>query len=120
VWPFRRRQPDSPKHKFKAGTKALRKQDFAQAIESLSAVCEAEPDNAAAAANLGMAYFRVGQYEAALQHLERAREHDSRNPKILLNLAAANNALDRVDEATDLLLRTLEIDPQHRDCHYNL
>ncbi|MBM3501034.1 MAG: tetratricopeptide repeat protein [Armatimonadetes bacterium] len=37
-----------------------------------------------------------------------------------LNIGAARNALGHVDKAIEALMKALEIDPRHRDCHFNL
>jgi len=120
MWPFGRRQPDSPREQFKAGTRAIERGELREGIELLEQVAEQEPDNVSAAVNLGAAYFTLGDQQAAAEQLERARQHAPDNPKVLLNLAAARSALDDLDGAIDLLLRILQIDPQYRDCHYNL
>lgn len=120
MWPFKRREPEAPDGRFAEGTRAIEAGDLARGVETLSELADEEPDNLAAAVNLGAAYFTLGRNEEAVREFERARKLDPDNPRIVLNLAAAKSGLDELDEAIDLLLRLLEMDPQYRDCHYNL
>ena len=128
MWPFGRRkekQQDREQERehrsaFRDGTRALEDGRTSEAIEALAAVVREDPDNFAARVNLGTAYYSGGEYVAAVRQFEAARELQSDAPKVLLNLAAAKSALDQLDEAIDLLLQVLEIDPQMRDVHYNL
>lgn len=120
MWPFRRRQHDSPKDRFRAGTRAIERGDLRGGVETLANLAEENPEDVAVAVNLGAAYFTLGDYAAAAEQFERARRHGGDRPRVLLNLAAARSALGDLDGAIDLLLRILELDPQYRDCHYNL
>ncbi len=120
MWPFKRREPDAPDGRFAEGTRAIEDGDLARGVEVLAALADEEPENLAAAVNLGAAYFTLGRNEDAAAQFERAHRLDPDSPRIALNLAAAKSALDEIDEAIDLLLRVLEMDPQYRDCHYNL
>lgn len=125
MWPFGRRKAEEekqadPKERFKEGTRALERGDVQEAIEVLSALVREQPDYAAAHVNLGHAYYSNGEYVAAARQFEEAHALEPDNPKVLLNQAAAKSALDQLDEAIDLLIEALNIDPEFRDCHYNL
>ncbi len=120
MWPFKRREPESPEDRFKQGTRAIEQGHLAKGIDILTELTRDEPTNIEAAVNLGAARFTVGDFGAAEREFGRALEHSPDNPKILLNLAAVKSSMERLDEAIDLLMRILEIDPQFRDCHYNL
>jgi len=127
MWPFGRRKQDEDReqkreHKsaFREATRALEDGRTSEAIEALAEVVQEDPENFAARVNLGTAYYSTGEYVAAVRQFEAARELKADAPKVLLNLAAAKSALDQLDEAIDLLLQVLEIDPQMRDVHYNL
>lgn len=125
MWPFGRREkkteerPDARK-RFRDATRALERGERSEAIRGLSEVVEEDPEHFAARVNLGTAYYSEGEYVAAARQFEAARELQPENPKVLLNLAASRNQLDQVEEAIDLLLEVLELDPQFRDVHHNL
>ena len=125
MWPFGRREPQDeqkpdPKERFKEGTRALERGDASEAIEILSALVKDQPDYMAARVNLGHAYYSSGEYVAAARQFEEAGALEPGNPKVLLNQAAATSALDQLDDAIDLLIEALNIDPEFRDVHYNL
>ncbi len=122
MWPFGRRDDEEKKHRraFREATRALERGERSNAIETLAKVVQEAPEDFAARVNLGAAYYQNGEYVAAARQFEAAHELQPENPKVLLNLAAAKSALDQDDEAIELLLQILEIDPQFRDVHYNL
>ena len=125
MWPFGRREPQDdekpePKQRFKEGTRALERGELGEAIEIFAALVQDEPDYVAARVNLGNAYYTHGEYVAAVRQFEEAHTRQPENPKILLNLAASKSALDQLDEAIDLLIEALNVDPEYRDVHYNL
>lgn len=125
MWPFGRRasrdaKHTDPKERFKEGTRALESGDFDRAIKALSALVEGQPDYVAGRVNLGHAYYSNGEYVAAARQFQEAHAQEPDNPRILLNHAAAKSALDQLDDAIDLLVEALNIDPEFRDVHYNL
>jgi tetratricopeptide (TPR) repeat protein len=125
MWPFGRGKSDDeekpdPTKRFKEGTRALERGEVGDAIDILSELVKDEPDYMAARVNLGHAYYTHGEFVAAARQFEQAHELEPNNPKTLLNQAAAKSALDRLDEAIDLLIEALNIDPEFRDVHYNL
>ncbi len=125
MWPFGRKQSDEesqaePRERFREGTRALEHGDVAEAIAILSALVREQPDYMAAHVNLGHAYYSNGEFVAAARQFEEAHALEPDNPKVLLNQAAAKSALDQLDEAIDLLIAALNLDPQFPDVHYNL
>jgi tetratricopeptide (TPR) repeat protein len=125
MWPFARKKKrdeakPEPKERFKEGTRALESGDFDTAIDVLVPLVEDEPDYVAARVNLGHAYYSRAEYVAAARQFAEAHQREPENPKILLNQAAAKSALDQLDEAIDLLIEALNIDPEFCDVHYNL
>ena len=124
MWPFRPKSDEEkqaePRDHFREGPRALERGDTAEAIRILSGVVRDHPDYMAARLNLGHAYYTSGEFIAAARQFEEAQKLDPKNPKILLNQAAAQSALDQLDEAIDLLIEALNLDPEFRDVHYNL
>ena len=56
-----------------AGTAALRAKDYPAAVEAFKKVLELEPDNGNAAVQLGQAYYRSNQFDAAIEALTVAQ-----------------------------------------------
>ncbi|MGD9496315.1 MAG: tetratricopeptide repeat protein [Armatimonadota bacterium] len=123
MWPFGRRRQTKARDDqalLREATRALEQGRAREAIEALADLVQEDPENFAARVNLGTAYYSTGEYVAAARQFEVAHELKPTNPKVLLNLAAARSALDQLDDAIDLLLEALQVDPQMRDVHYNL
>ena len=114
MWPFgpksEEEMQEAPREQFREGTRALERGDTAEAIRILSAVVRDHPDYMAARLNLGHACYTSGEFVAAARQFEEAQKLDPKNPKILLNQAAAQSALDHLDEAIDLLIEALNLD----------
>ncbi|NLO05288.1 MAG: tetratricopeptide repeat protein [candidate division WS1 bacterium] len=123
MWPFGKRDDDGEKDTrgmFKEATRALERGESEEGIRILAEVVREDPEFMAARVNLGAAYYARGEYVGAARQFEAAHELQPDNPKVLLNLAAAKSALDQLDEAIDLLIEALNLEPQMRDIHYNL
>ena len=72
------------------------------------------PDNAAFLDSFGWVYYRMGEYEEALKHLQRAVELDI-DPVIFDHLGDTFHALGRVDQAKEWWQRALEQEPDNED-----
>ena len=85
-----------------------------------------DPQNAAAAINLGGAYILQGQHERAIPVLEAASELEPGNPMIWTNLAAAYlgklpfATAERQARAIEAYDRALALDSRTPHGHYNL
>ena len=117
---FGRREPKTPRAKFRAGTRALARGRFDDAITLLRDASDADPDNIVALLNLGIAYHRTGQHTKAIEHFETVISLKPDEPRAYLNLAAAHNALGHLDKSEQALMQALEIDPRQAGIHYNL
>lgn len=94
---------------------------FTEAIEfdcPASACAIADEVRAAAWSNRGRTQMRLDNSSAALADLERAFRLDSRNPRILNNLAIATRPQEP-EKALSLLDRCLRNDPTFVDAHVN-
>lgn len=126
MWPFGRRDDSGEdddgerRERFLEATRALERGDREEGIRKLAALVEDHPDYVEARVNLGGVYYSNQEYVAAARQFEAAYDLKPDDPRILLNLAASKSALDQLDEAIDLLIKTLDIDPEYRDVHYNL
>ncbi|PWB70895.1 hypothetical protein C3F09_08540, partial [candidate division GN15 bacterium] len=70
------------------------------------------------AANLGSAYFGLGQSDSACVYFQRALDKGSSAPRVLESLILAQLASGRVSEASATLARYRTINPQAQDIGY--
>lgn len=104
----------------RAGTAALRRRRWAEAVERLREAAGLAPDSYLARVNLGLAYYYQEKYTPAIAEFSRATELDPERPQAWLNLAAAETALRHLEKAHDILQRLVAKHPDHPDLHYNL
>jgi tetratricopeptide (TPR) repeat protein len=71
-------------------------------------------ESAAARRMMGTVLLQQGQRQAAIRHLERARDLDPRNAQTLYNLAGAYALTNQFDRARTTVTRLLEIAPNHQ------
>jgi tetratricopeptide (TPR) repeat protein len=72
------------------------------------------PDNAAYLDSFGWVYYRMGDYEEALKHLQRAVELDI-DPVIFDHLGDTFHALGEADQAKEWWQKALEQEPDNED-----
>ncbi|WP_428348735.1 tetratricopeptide repeat protein [Methylonatrum kenyense] len=72
-----------------------------------------EPENAAILDSMGWAHFRLGNYEEALDYLERAFERMP-DAEVAAHLGEVLWTMDRRDEAREIWRRGEELDAEHR------
>jgi len=83
-------------------------------------VVKYDPGFAEAYANLGVAYFELGQFPLAKVAYKQALDIDTQLPEVHYNLAALYESLAQIDEAVVQYRYALEIFPRFSDAHYNL
>ncbi len=91
-----------------------------EAIAEWEKALAAEPDDARAHNNLGLALARQGRYDEAIPHYEKALQLDSQYDVIHLNLGRALAAKGRLDEAIPHLQRAAERSPDNADAQQSL
>jgi tetratricopeptide (TPR) repeat protein len=108
------------------GARLLAARRPGEAAELLSEAWELDPQNAAAAINLGGAYILQGKHERALPALEAATHLEPDNPMAWMNLAAAYlgklpfATQERQDRAIAAFERVVALNPRTPHVHYNL
>jgi predicted Zn-dependent protease len=108
------------------GARLLAAKRPGEAAEILSEAWALDPQNAAAAINLGGAYILQGKHERALPALEGAARLEPDNPMIWVNLAAAYlgklpfATLERQDRAIAAFERAAALNPHTPHVYYNL
>lgn len=78
-----------------------------------------QPDNARAWQIRGLAALHLKQFEDAAAYLKEATTRQQR-PETFINLAVALLALERPTDATTVLQRALELDPENPGTHLTL
>jgi len=108
------------------GARLLAARRPGEAAELLIEAWELDPQNAAAAINLGGAYILQGKHERAVPALEAAARLEPDNPMIWMNLAAAYlgklpfATQERQDRAIAAFEKVVALNPQTPHVHYNL
>jgi protein O-mannosyl-transferase len=108
------------------GARLLAAKRPGEAAEVLNEAWELDPQNVAAAINLGGAYILQGRHERAIPTLEAATRLEPDNPMIWMNLAAAYlgklpfATQERQNQAIAAFERALAVNPRTPQVHYNL
>jgi tetratricopeptide (TPR) repeat protein len=108
------------------GARLLAAKRPGEAAEILSEAWKLDPQNVAAAINLGGAYILQGRHERAIPTLEAATRLEPDNPMIWVNLAAAYlgklpfATQERQDQAIAAFERAMALNPRTPQVHYNL
>lgn len=108
------------------GAQLLSQHRPAEAIPPLMKALELDPDNAAAAINLGGAYILQGKHKQAAPVLEHAAQLEPDNPMVWTNLAAAYlgklpfATREMQDRAIDAFRHALALNPRAPHVNYNL
>jgi len=77
-------------------------------------ICDEIPDGHN---ELGLVYYRLGDYPSAYHHALRAIELDSANPKFHNSLAFVLMSMDRLDEALTSAYTAIELDSNYASGH---
>ena len=84
---------------------------YAEALAEFSRAIELQPNNAPALEFSGYVHRRQGQWQRALDELNRALKQDPRNSSLAGNLANTYNVLRLYDEAQRMAKHAISIDP---------
>ncbi len=85
--------------------------ELPRAVGVLEALVGQEPEYAEAHNYLGIAYGRLGRFDAARRELERVLELDPSSASACNNLGSLELSRGRLEEASDFLNKALAIDP---------
>jgi tetratricopeptide (TPR) repeat protein len=84
---------------------------LSRAEELIRAAILIKPDDGYITDSLGWVYFKMGNYEKALQYLEEAHARVPDDPVIMEHLADACLKMNNPERAIALLQKTLSLDP---------
>jgi Flp pilus assembly protein TadD len=89
-----------------------------KAVETHTQALTLKPDNEIAAYNLSLAYQRLQQYTAAIDHALLATELEAYNPHPWVALAIAHHSNNNPDEALRAYRQALSLDGRYGDRPY--
>jgi len=89
--------PSSYKH----GRKYLKQGDYPKALEMLTDAVNLDPENPKIHRDLGIAYYKSGQHEQAVDELNLAKEKLERDGNVVFYLGMAHENLKQYDEAVE-------------------
>jgi cytochrome c-type biogenesis protein CcmH/NrfG len=105
---------------FYVGLAALQVGEETHAEEGLTRVTQLAPGEPAAWANLGLLSIKQREFDVAAQRLEKARELEPKNSRIILAQATLASSRGDLAGATSLLRRAIELDPRNLKAIYSL
>jgi len=97
----------SPVLELLLGIQAYRNRNYADAIRHYTDACASDP-SAVSYGNRAACYFKLKQYQLALEDYERAESFDKHNPKLMLGKALTLERLGEFQRAFELLQRALQ------------
>ncbi|MEM7480244.1 MAG: tetratricopeptide repeat protein [Acidobacteriota bacterium] len=86
-----------------------------KALVMIQKAVDLDPTNGAFIDSLGWAHFRLGQFDEAREHLERAALLVPDDGTVAVHLADVYRALGETERARDLYQRALDLDPSTAD-----
>jgi protein O-GlcNAc transferase len=96
------------------------KGDFAEAEALCRKILNKKPKSVDTLSLLGMIYYAMKQYDAAIAHIRKALEHDPTNVHLYNNLGTAYKKEGQLDEAIAAYEKALLLNPQYANSHSNL
>lgn len=112
--------PDELQEFARKGALASAAKKWSEAKQAFSEMVEAAPDNALALANLGMVEFRLGEHEAARDHLQESLDIKPSVAHHWLALALCHYQLENRDLALSCLFRARHEDERDPRVHLYL
>ena len=94
--------------------------NFQQAEYCCRKILIKQPKNFKALHLLGVIYFKLGNYDLATKHIEKALNIDSTIPEAYINLGAVFRAKGQIDDAITCYQKALRFNPNIPDLHNNL
>ncbi len=96
---------------YAGGRSALNDRDYFRAVERFGRALEENPDYREALVGMAEAYYRLEEYDEALEYIDEARRLARRDPAVLALSGQIRLALGSVDEARELFEQAVEADP---------
>ncbi len=93
---------------------------FENALTHYSVLLETYPNNIEYLYNIGVAKMALGHIQEAMIHFETLLKHNPNHFASLVNLAAIHTRLEKRDQASALLTKAHEINPDDPACQFML
>jgi tetratricopeptide (TPR) repeat protein len=106
--------------KFESAAEKYNGGNLAQAEALLAEIVHVQPDNTDALYLLAEISYRLGKYDAAIQHLRNALQYDPNNAEAYGNLGFILQGKAQPDEAVQYYRKALQINPHLPEAHSNL
>ena len=105
---------------YRQAEKAHQNKDYQHAVTLYSKVIEQDPKNYKALRWLGDVYLELEDYDNAINAFEKALALDDTDADVLNDTALAYYEKDLPNQAVELYLKGIEINPEHDCLHSNL
>jgi len=106
---------------FKEANELARAGEFDKAIAAYKIILGADPENASALTNLGVAYYSTGNLEDAISsYLEALEVSSEDDADIRSNLAAAYVQTGKFENALEQYQKAIELKPELAEAHFGL
>jgi tetratricopeptide (TPR) repeat protein len=102
-----------------AKRKAANEARLNEAIKSLKAMLEKDPDNVELLVGLGNNYFDIGQSFAAIEHYEKALKINPDMPDVIVDLGIMFRRTEKPDKAIESFDRAIKVNPSHPNAYLN-
>jgi tetratricopeptide (TPR) repeat protein len=106
--------------KHELARRSLEEGRFLEALNILQNIVETDPTFMPAWNNLSLAYYYVGDFERAMETIERTLEREPGNLHALCNLAVLLSHHNRMSELIDVLAILKKVKPFHHEHTYKL
>ena len=93
---------------------------YREATAAFESVVAGSPRDSRAYYHLGVARYKTGDLDGAMESFLKASRLDRHNPDVYNDLGLCYKSKGQTREARDCYLEALQIAPAHSDAHYNL
>ena len=120
LWAICQTSDDRLEQSFRAGQEAMKRGDFAHAVEEFKKVVALDPTLVEAEVNLGLAYQSLLEYDLAVRHISKAlvERPNLLGPTVIVGMDYLK--LGSPQKAIPFLQRALKLDPANFEAHQAL
>jgi len=96
------------------------RKNYEKSVFYLKKLCDIDTDNVMGFITLGNTYYDAKNFKDAIPNYEKALIFDNSNTNVRCDLATCYLNIENANKALELLLKNLEINPNHLQTHHNL
>jgi len=93
------------------GSILCEKKDYTKSLEIFNSILELDVENVSV--NIGYVYQKINNNEKAMKYFEKSLSINKKNPFALSNLAKSKLAIGKIDEALELINKSIQILPNN-------